>query len=745
MKFTFYLSVYIFLLSCDPAPPPANGVKEASSWQTAIKKSQGDQLSSAMETITDAIIIQKLAGKTISITVTVEKYTYKEGADDSIELRFVRNKDLEFPIYLDASLAASEKFLNTVGFSKSKIYFAKGQEETFLNVPIVDDQKVGVDETLSIKLTSPAYVRLSTSQIDIKILDNDMATYQQKSSLDLLASKASQTLESKDPLVKSKALGSPQYTDNGIMFNGVKDSLIFTKTAPKSTVKARTLAIDFKTSQDIQRRQVIYYEGDKNSGLSVYIDDGRLFCDHYRTEANASLRKSLLHNYIKHPIASDSIYKMVLNLDSLQGTMKLWINEHMISIKDTTSEFTPSSRIYIAGVSGKTRFHDITSREKYRFKGFIQKIWGMDGSLSKEQLISLRKSLVPQHNYISISQSSYQVKENETKKVLVELRLKEVVAEDVMIQTEASGSASIHADFQIAEPIIIPKGHSGTSFEIEIVDDDVPEFDEVLYLTFKSSGPPTLSQVVIEIEDNERLDVVDSDTPWLSFNESGPRFHTNLQMESIGKHSSPKILNLGEYNFAQFSGAELLQFKYPKSMGRKRRKIPQQTIALLIKTPQDISTRQIILKENHGTHDIKVYIDKGILYYHIHSPNTNLDNWGGHTIMTKLEADKIYSLILSFDSRKRVLSAYINQTYIENTQAEISPPTLTANSTLTLGGAVEASVFHDGPYESTDDTYFRGGIFEVLFYHRHLEKADLKVLHSYLKGRYMDPKLAKIE
>lgn len=122
----------------------------------------------------------------------------------------------------------------------------------------------------------------------------------------------------------------------------------------------RTIALRFRTSADVQRRQMIFETGGDLRGFNVYLDAGRLHMSAYDLwDDDGGLTTPFGPLDVIVPISSGTAYAVVFELNQPAGTVRGWVNRRLVD------ELTGAGKVFqhhedagIGAISEDTYYHD---------------------------------------------------------------------------------------------------------------------------------------------------------------------------------------------------------------------------------------------------------------------------------------------------------------------------------------------------------------------------------------------------
>ncbi|MCJ8277838.1 MAG: choice-of-anchor D domain-containing protein [Bdellovibrionales bacterium] len=171
-----------------------------------------------------------------------------------------------------------------------------------------------------------------------------------------------------DFVVSSGSVG-PNY--DGVNFSAVFDGATTGMTVPdhpdlnNATVTQRNLTTAFRTSGDINTRQVIYDEGGSIRGMNIYVFNGRIYCGFYNTPNDGD--GSQPFTSVSAPAATNTTYFVTWVFDYTNyagaggpdGDLTCYVNDTVIGTSTSTSRlFAHSGNIGIGHIDNQSCFED---------------------------------------------------------------------------------------------------------------------------------------------------------------------------------------------------------------------------------------------------------------------------------------------------------------------------------------------------------------------------------------------------
>jgi hypothetical protein len=198
------------------------------------------------------------------------------------------------------------------------------------------------------------------------------------------------TLRSGTPIFKTNTLnGEP-----AVYFDGTDDML----EVPRNKVEidnasytVKTIAVAFRTDNDVSSRQVIYEQGGGRSGLSIYIYNNKIYFSAYDFNGSGWGFASVSTN-----IATSTTYYGLLVFDksdeTTNGTLKGYLNGSIVGTDNSINQsLTTSNQRYngLGAMRYGMRFEDGSNinsgTDDYFFKGYIAECINYNFALNEAQ------------------------------------------------------------------------------------------------------------------------------------------------------------------------------------------------------------------------------------------------------------------------------------------------------------------------------------------------------------------------
>jgi len=167
----------------------------------------------------------------------------------------------------------------------------------------------------------------------------------------------------------NKATSFPKFdvVARGMKFNGSQElmSTLDHTDINTSVVGQRTILVNFKTSNNISSRQVIYEEGGTVRGLNIYIDSGKIRCGFWNNTNDGDGIQPYID--VEEGISSDTKYSVIIrydysNYNGATGTdrsVECFLNGQTMGVVNTTSRLhAHGGDIGLGGENNDSYFYD---------------------------------------------------------------------------------------------------------------------------------------------------------------------------------------------------------------------------------------------------------------------------------------------------------------------------------------------------------------------------------------------------
>lgn len=328
------------------------------------------------------------------------KYSTTSGAFDesvtaiyiSTELSAASKRD----ITVDYAVTGGNADNNWVDFdlNNSTLTIPAGETSAIIPLFVYDDISIENTETIEITLSNPTNATLTNSLYTYSILDNDKSGYTgpggvgnnkqyrfwyKEENVTVTNGKVTKVLDISGNGLDSKTTTREPNLVNindhkGIYFGG-NDRIDWDNSVHinDQSYSSKTIAVSFKTNNDVSARQVLWGQGSDDEGLNIYISNGYVYAGAYSTVNNKVKGKVFARS---NSLNTHTKYQLLFEMDRSNGTYTLFVNGEQTDQEDCgiTSPLTPHSNASMGYNSERRRFHNTTTSNNSYFKGDIMEV-----------------------------------------------------------------------------------------------------------------------------------------------------------------------------------------------------------------------------------------------------------------------------------------------------------------------------------------------------------------------------------
>lgn len=158
----------------------------------------------------------------------------------------------------------------------------------------------------------------------------------------------------------------------------------------------KSLAFGIMTGDDIFTRQVIFEQGDRTRGMSVYLDQGLLYFNVWNLANDQGDGSAWGPIYLSTSVAANTYYAVVLLFDAVNERISCYVDGQYEERADGVAELYGSSQgAVVCGTIGGTRCHDNKSVRK-GFMGFMTGFYYYGRVLDNTEINNISAALVAQ-------------------------------------------------------------------------------------------------------------------------------------------------------------------------------------------------------------------------------------------------------------------------------------------------------------------------------------------------------------
>ncbi|MFC2177428.1 LamG-like jellyroll fold domain-containing protein, partial [Actinomycetota bacterium] len=137
----------------------------------------------------------------------------------------------------------------------------------------------------------------------------------------------------------------------------------------------RTISL-WMRADDVVSRQVLFEEGGGTRGMSIYVDQGRVYMGAWNSADDSSADTPWVPAFLSAPIAAGSVYNVILVLDQPTARLEGYVNGASIGTAVGGTLHAHGARVGIGAVDNGVVFHDGKSgvANGYFFDGVIDEV-----------------------------------------------------------------------------------------------------------------------------------------------------------------------------------------------------------------------------------------------------------------------------------------------------------------------------------------------------------------------------------
>ena len=545
------------------------------------------------------------------------------------------------------------------------------------------------------------------------------------------------------------------------LFDGSNDVI---KIADSSTINMggpyteKSLIMAFKTSQDISRRQILWEQGGSVRGLSLYIENGSVFCNAWNDNNDDSGATTPWQNkVVSESIATDTVYIVAMRMVQNTQTMSCYLNGGLVGTASGVGKlFNHSDDIGLGGGAGGTLFPDGSSTTSgANFSGHIAEFLAYNVGLGDSDFIGVLEALNRKYGYtqstVSLSVDKSQVNENGGESFTLTVVRNDISSQDLIVSYSLSGSAMETQDFAMTQgAITIPALSISGSETIQILDDNQTEGVENITVILSSVPQYTISNGVvnIQINDDEAFTPHSSISMWLTADSevtlSGNQVTswgdaTDNQTVNQSNSSQQPLLSVGSLNgnnVISFDGVDDHLEIANSDLLNNQGPYDGKSFGFVIETGNNVNDLQVLYEQGGTSRGIIFYIENGLLYFNsFNLPNDDggvTTPWSHAHISLPIQPNTAYSIIAVWDQPANMKTLSINDQFTSTTCIGLL---FTHGGTIALGAVSNNILLHDGRRPGSTDV-FGGTIAEVMFYNSALGSVDSANMKDYFDDKY---------
>lgn len=696
----------------------------------------------------------------LSAELYISRSNLMEGEAATITVRLSRS----MPEDVNVTLSLSEESSTDASLALSQVKVVAGDRETTTTLTIIDDQEQESTEVAVLKadwaISFPTEAIKSASFI---IEDNDY-TPAEGLLLHLSSNSFSHTLDGQKVLAWSDQSGqnhtiqaesstAPSFLaasqePAAVVFDGVSSIMTISNHQDINTsgpYSEKSVSVLFKTSDDLQSRQMIFEQGGSSRGINVYLDQGYVYSCAWNIpndDSGVSTPWSVRCN--KSIITINTYYHLVLTLSSHTGELNSYLNQIRIGVQEGIGKlFAHSGTIGLGGVSSNTYTHDGQTGINY-FKGQIIDFSLYGASLTAAEVEALSEALFREYNLdeptFTAKLSQYEVQEGSDDKIQLTLTANRPYSKSTIFSISNHGLAD-SSDVALPPTITLPAYERSVIVDIGIHDDQVDELVESVELSLTGDFEVLGHRLSFNILDDDGYNPAGDIVFWLR----GDRTHEEQWSDVLGAHfayakseeEKPRLSTITTKSLPAYlfdgdnDGMTIADHKDINTASSTTKK----TIAIVFQTGLDVTTRQVLFEQGGGSRGLNLYLEGGQLKasgWNI--PSDGGDGaWGPLTLSMSISASTRYHVALVYDGvSSRSLALYSEGQLIGSISG--------AGTLYSHGGDIGIGAMIDGSYFGSASGgkghSFKGLIAELLYWNESLDLPAIKALEEYLHSRY---------
>ncbi|MGE0172667.1 MAG: LamG-like jellyroll fold domain-containing protein [Oligoflexales bacterium] len=323
---------------------------------------------------------------------------------------------------------------------------------------------------------------------------------------------------------------------------------------------------------------------------------------------------------------------------------------------------------------------------------------------------------------------------------------------NLSVNYNIAGDAILNQDYTkpAGSTIIIPNGASSADLVIRILNDTVMEPSKSIVATVDvaagyiadtaaagitldddDNGPPTNARMVWLQPSGITL-TGNGVSPW---NDSSGKSHPATQGSS---NRRPKLAT------AAINGQNAVRFNAGNSQYltianhadiNSAASYLHRSFAFALKTPDDVTRRQVIWDEGTDARGFGIYIEGGRLYFNTwNTVVSDPEVWAPVNISVPITTGTKYIFRMTFDAVARQIKLYRNGVLVDS--AGGIGPIYAHSEVIGIGALSGTSNF---PTTSSGSVYFDGTIAEILLYNGPLSQTEFTGIDQYLSQKFAIP------
>lgn len=255
---------------------------------------------------------------------------------------------------------------------------------------------------VSLETLTNSDVKIWYNATYIPLSDGDNVVSLSDLSLSLIQNNAEQTTFDNQPIYRNAT--SSSINGNPVMKFSGNEKLLLNSSSDINTqrINERTMAIVFRTGNDVTSTQVVYEQGGTVRGLNIYIENDSLYSGGYDLNVDGDGTPSWGWSGMRNLVSPNQVCVLIFEYDVsgnvvVDGTIKSWLNGSLFTdLLDNGGVGSLSShpgQPGLGGTNGKTVAHDNLFRNNVNFDGDIAEFVSYSRVLNNAERIILENYL----------------------------------------------------------------------------------------------------------------------------------------------------------------------------------------------------------------------------------------------------------------------------------------------------------------------------------------------------------------
>ncbi|SMF63071.1 hypothetical protein [Pseudobacteriovorax antillogorgiicola] len=697
----------------------------------------------------------------VVVSVLLDQAELQEGESTWVHLNL--SQALDMPLEISWSIQGTANDDDLVQPPPS-VTVEPGETSGTFEIKLSDDTEPEATELLVLKPQYESQPNLSRVQaIKLIIRDNDASRPSQEvlslSSFDLkldqgeLVSEWPDRSES-DRQVTSADTARPYFYQGGegippsLSFDGIDDRLNVESHTELNlgTFTEKSISVLFRTSDDVDSRQMIYEQGGSSRGLSISIHQGKIqFCGWNIPNDDGLVTTPWPVSCVSTVANTYTDYHGVLVYSSMEQKIRAYVNGSLMGeVGGVGKLFAHSGRIGIGAVADNTLFYDSYTGLS-NFKGRIFDVALYNWALDSGELLGLFHAIASDYGLkdtsLYFTLSHQEIRENSPEVPQLTISLTEPLARDLLISLIVDGDIG---DTQLRSgQFVFPAFETEMKIPVPIIDDSEEELQELVTVSLNSEVPILSGPQSLMILDDDSYYPKGNAVLWLR----GDRSQTTVWDDVFGVWQAKSFSDSGVPQWAAqglqgqaawvFDGVDDgLTIPDAASFNTSTTTL-NKSIAVVFQVANDVITRQVIFEQGGGQRGTNIYLENGNLNVSMWNlPQDQGDgSWGPKRLSTAVSEDSQYTVLLVYNGMAREFEAFVNGVSIG--VAEDIGTLYSHSGDLGIGAMKEGSYFASGA-ENGNGHYFNGVIAELIYWNQSIDDTERGDMEEYFTRRYRE-------